>query len=300
MEKARTAFVYGEKDENGNVTCEGAVARGTSEADANEIFDTMSSFAKYAFNKSHATAYAYTAYRTAYLKCHYPSEYLASLLTSVLGNVTKTVEYIEEAKSYRISVLSPDINESEKLYSVVTDKNGKKAIRYGLLGVKNVGANILDAAIEERKNGRFTSFVDFVSRMCSHELNKRQIEGLIKSGAFDSLGTKRSMLLAEYENVLDIFARKKSSQAEGQLDLFSAGLFEGAEIEPPSLEYEFNEREELPLRERLKQEKESTGMYFSGHPLDEYAAHIEALGAESRISDILLSFDEEAEAEPER
>lgn len=136
MEKARTAFVYGEKDENGNVTCEGAVARGTSEADANEIFDTMSSFAKYAFNKSHATAYAYTAYRTAYLKCHYPSEYLASLLTSVLGNVTKTVEYIEEAKSYRISVLSPDINESEKLYSVVTDKNGKKAIRYGLLGVK--------------------------------------------------------------------------------------------------------------------------------------------------------------------
>lgn len=300
MEKARTAFVYGEKDENGNVTCEGAVARGTSEADANEIFDTMSSFAKYAFNKSHATAYAYTAYRTAYLKCHYPSEYLASLLTSVLGNVTKTVEYIEEAKSYRISVLSPDINESEKLYSVVTDKNGKKAIRYGLLGVKNVGANILDAAIEERKNGRFTSFVDFVSRMCSHELNKRQIEGLIKSGAFDSLGTKRSMLLAEYENVLDIFARKKSSQAEGQLDLFSAGLFEGAEIEPPSLEYEFKEHEELPLRERLKQEKESTGMYFSGHPLDEYAAHIEALGAESRISDILLSFDEEAEAEPER
>lgn len=300
MEKARTAFVYGEKDKKGNVTCEGAIARGTSEADANEIFDTMSSFAKYAFNKSHATAYAYTAYRTAYLKCHYPSEYLASLLTSVLGNVTKTVEYIEEAKSYRIPVLSPDINESEKLYSVVTDANGKKAIRYGLLGIKNVGANILDAAIAERKKGNFTSFVDFVSRMSGNELNKRQIEGLIKSGAFDSLGTKRSMLLAEYENVLDIFARRKSTQAEGQLDLFSAGLFEGMETEAPAAEYNFAEREELPLKEKLRQEKESTGMYFSGHPLDEYAAHAEALGANSAISDILISFDEEAENEPQR
>ncbi len=215
MEKARTAFVYGEKDENGNVTCEGAIARGTSEADANEIFDTMSSFAKYAFNKSHATAYAYTAYRTAYLKCHYPSEYLASLLTSVLGNVTKTVEYIEEAKSYRISVLSPDINESEKLYSVVTDKNGKKAIRYGLLGVKNVGANILDAAIEERKNGRFTSFTDFVSRMCSHELNKRQIEGLIKSGAFDSLGKKSAACSLPNTRMYSISLPKREKQPSG-------------------------------------------------------------------------------------
>ena len=297
MEKARVAFLYGEKDENGNEVCPGAVARGIPEDDAKEIFDTMASFAKYAFNKSHATAYAFLSYRTAYLKCHYPSEYLASLLTSVLGNVTKTVEYVEEARQYRIPVLSPDINESDKYYSVVVH-DGKKAIRFGLLGIKNVGSSMLDGVAAERKNGKFTSFLNFVSRMSESELNKRQVEGLIKAGAFDSLGVARSMLLADYESILEIYAKRKNSRIEGQMDLFSLGAPAGFSRIPEE-EYHYGERQELPLRELLKQEKESTGMYFSGHPLDEYEAHRKALGADTRIVDLLLSFDEERESEPE-
>ena len=138
MENERHAFIFGEYDENGNEICHGALNIGISETVATEIFDTMSSFAAYAFNKSHATAYAYTSYRTAYLKAHYPCEYLASLLTSVLGNMTKTAVYIDQAQKMKIRVLGPDINESRDLYSVI-EQDGKRAIRFGLLGIKNVG-----------------------------------------------------------------------------------------------------------------------------------------------------------------
>ena len=292
MENARNAFIYGEKDENGNELCHGALALGISEAVATEIFDTMSAFASYAFNKSHATAYAYTSYRTAYLKAHYPCEYLASLLTSVLGNMTKTALYIDQAQKMKISVLGPDINESTELYSVIEHK-GKRAIRFGLLGIKNVGKNFLTEVTNERKNGRFTSFENFISRMSNREMNKRQIESLIKSGAFDSLGTSRAALLSEYEKIIDIYLKKNRGKVEGQFDLFSIGNFTAEEIYPES-DYMYPELAELSTKERLYQEKESMGMYFSGHPFDDYKPHAKALGAIDSIGDLLNATEEES------
>lgn len=289
MEKERHAFIYGEKDSDGNVICTGAVANGVAEDVATEIFDTMSAFASYAFNKSHATAYAYLSYRTAYLKCHYPCQYLASLLTSVLGNMTKTASYIAEAqKSYRIEVLSPDINESFEKYSVV-NHNGKSAIRFGLLGIKNVGLSFLSDVIGERnKNGAFASFTDFISRMSNYDINKRQIEALIKSGACDSFGIKRSVLLGDYENITDIYLRRKKSADDGQIDMFST-LDEAVVTES---EYKYTDRPELTKKELLSQERESTGMYFSGHPSDEYSAVAERLGAVP-IGELLKSEDDD-------
>ncbi len=289
MENERHAFIFGEKDAEGNVICHGAIAAGISEEVATEIFDTMSSFAAYAFNKSHATAYAYTSYRTAYLKAHYPCEYLASLLTSVLGNMGKTAVYVDQAQKMRIAVLGPDINESRETYTVVP-YNGKRAIRFGLLGVKNVGKNFLAEVVTERSREKFTSFENFVSRMSGRDLNKRQVESLIKSGAFDSLGTKRSALLAEYEKIIDIYLKKERNKSDGQLDLFSIGNFT-EENDYPEADYTYPDIDELPTKERLRQEKESMGMYFSGHPFDDFAAHAKALHAES-IGSILSSFED--------
>ena len=298
MENERHAFIFGEYDENGNEICHGALNIGISEAVATEIFDTMSSFAAYAFNKSHATAYAYTSYRTAYLKAHYPCEYLASLLTSVLGNMTKTAVYIDQAQKMKIRVLGPDINESRDLYSVI-EHDGKRAIRFGLLGIKNVGKNFLMEVTEERASGKFTSFENFVSRMSSRELNKRQVESLIKSGAFDSLGTKRSALLSEYERIIDIYLKKNRGKIEGQFDLFSIGNFT-AEDDYPETDYEYPDLPELSMKERLYQEKESMGMYFSGHPFDDYRAHAKAFGAVESLGAFLSDAEDEASAYKDR
>lgn len=288
MEAERHAFIYGEKDENGNEICHGALAAGLSEEVASEIFDTMSAFAEYAFNKSHATAYAYISFRTAYLKAHYPCEYLASLLTSVLGNMTKTAVYVDQAQKMKIDVLGPDINESMETYSVIS-QNGKKAIRFGLLGVKNVGRTFLAEVTRERSTGKFTSFEDFISRMSGRELNKRQVESLIKSGAFDSMGTSRAALLSEYEKIIDIYTKKSRSRLEGQFDLFTIG--NAVPEDDPQSDYIYPDIPELSVKERLYQEKESMGMYFSGHPFDEYERHASLLGAVP-ISDILTSFEE--------
>ena len=291
MEAMRTAFIYGERDENGKEICHGAVAKGISPEVANEIFDTMSAFAAYAFNKSHATAYAYTSYRTAYLKAHYPCEYLASLLTSVLGNMPKTAVYVDQAQKMRISVLGPDINESFETYHVV-NHGEKQAIRFGLLGVKNVGRTFLHEVIAERGKGRFNSFEDFVSRMSERDLNKRQVESLIKSGAFDSLGTPRSALLSEYEKIIEIYLKKARDRMAGQFDLFSIGNFTAAE-DTTVTAYPYPDIPELSTKERLYQEKESMGMYFSGHPFDDFVPHAKKLGAIS-IGDILADAEEES------
>ncbi|MCQ2436699.1 MAG: DNA polymerase III subunit alpha, partial [Clostridia bacterium] len=289
MEKERNAFIYGDKDSDGNVICHGALAAGISEQDATDIFDTMSSFAKYAFNKGHATAYAFITYHTAYLKAHYPCEYYAALLSSVLGNLGKTAVYISEAQKCRIDVLPPDINESRQKYSMAMH-NGRPAIRFGLLGIKNVGVSFLNDAIAERSRGAYKSFTDFISRMSANELNKRQIEALIKSGAFDSLGTPRSMLLSQYDQVVDLYVKRSKSRDEGQLDIFT--LASGAIEAPREQEFVFAQLPEISQKDKLKQEKESTGMYFSGHPTDEYSKHIKYLGAVG-IGDILASFDSE-------
>ena len=293
MAKEHDAFIYGEKDENGGVVCTGALAAGLSEKDAEEIFENMASFAKYAFNKSHATAYAYISYRTAYLKAHYPCEYFAALISSVSDNLTKSASYIEEAKKMRIEVLGPDINESRKTYHVTTGKNGKKSIRFGLLGIKNVGDAFLSQVIAERdENGFYVSFVDFVKRLSRYELNKRQVEALIGSGAFDSLGTKRSALHSEYENIIDIYLRRIREQNADQVDLFTIGNISERETFGETDNYKYPDIPEYSVKEKLREEKDFTGMYFSGHPLDDYDEYIDEI-IPMPIGAILASFSEE-------
>ena len=264
---------------------EGAKANGVDAVKAEKLFDDMISFANYAFNKSHAAAYSLISYRTAYLKAHYPREYFAALLTSVLGNMPKIAEYISDCGKLGIGVLPPDINKSE-MYFHVSENN----IRFGLLAIKNVGQQFIARAIAERKRRPFSSFDDFVDRMSDYEMNKRQIESLIKAGAFDRLGLHRSRLLASYEKIVDGATGKKSNNVAGQLDFFS--MAQGA---VSGLDFDYPDIPELTLSQKLSQEKEATGLYFSGHPLDSYSENISHIDHEDIVS--LSLDDEEARAE---
>ena len=260
MENERAAFISG------------ALKNGVSSDVANELFEEMLGFAKYAFNKSHAVAYAIISYRTAYLKAKYPREYYASLITSVLGNIPKINEYVDECEKINIHVLPPDVNKSDVNFSI-DDKN----IRFGLLALRNVGRNFVSSIVEEReKNGLYKSFDDFIYRLREADINKRQIEALIKSGAFDSLGKNRAQLLFMYDEIVDSATNLNRTTAHGQTDIFSAmGDGEGYSDMIPNTEYP--NMEELSKKELLKYEKEFTGMYFSGHILDSYKDHINQL-----------------------
>ncbi len=255
---------------------DGAVKNGVSRENAVKLFDSMADFAKYAFNKSHAAAYSMISYRIAYLKRHYPREYMSALLGSVLGNMGKVAEYIADCGKMSIRVLPPDINHSNTHFHV----DGKD-IRFGLLALKNVGKLFAEQIVHERKTAPFKSFEDFVSRMSHYDLNKRQLETLIKAGTFDSLGVYRSRLLASYEKILETASESGRGNLEGQLDMFSAAP-QGV-IEKPSFEYpnipEFSPRQLLML------EKECSGMSFSGHLLDGYSKHIASL-AYTSIADL--------------
>ncbi len=296
MERERQAFIYGQTNEDGNTVNCGAIANSLDEATAGALFDDMASFAKYAFNKAHATAYAFTSYRTAYLKRHYPGEYFSALLTSVNGSVNKTAEYIAEAQRYKISILAPDINESAKYYHASTDKTGKKCIRYGLLAVKNVGVQFVEHIIEERKKRPFADFEDFVARMTeAGDCPKRPIEALIKCGAFDSLSEKRSQLFASYETVIDKYTDRMRTAVTGQLDLFAAFSEESAAAADKTPiratdGYRYPDIPEFSNREKLLLERDATGQCFSGHLLDDYQKHLEQLSP-TEISDILAAFD---------
>ena len=243
----------------------GCAKNGIADDVAEAIFDDMTDFAHYAFNKSHAAAYAMISYRTAYLKAHHPKAYFAALLTSELGNMPKIVEYITEAGKRGIRVLPPDVNQSNVSFHVSGEH-----IRFGLLALKNVGKNFLDAVVDERRrNGRYRSFDDFLDRLSASDLNKRQIESLIKAGAFDNLGIYRSQLMAVYEQMVDQLQSKNRSNLTGQLDMFSQALTERPEIEYPKLQ-------EFKLNDLLMQEKEAAGMYFSGHMLDGFSKALSA------------------------
>lgn len=241
----------------------GAEKNGVAHDDAVALFESMADFAQYAFNKSHAAAYAVVSYRIAYLKRHHPREYMAALLTSVLGNVTKVAEYIAECSKMSIRVLPPDINHSN-IYFHVDGSN----IRFGLLALKNVGKQFSEQIIRERRSKPFASFEDFVERMAGHDLNKRQVETLIKAGAFDALGVYRSQLLSAHEKILEAVNGHARQSLEGQLDLFSSA---GLTVSKP--EYEYPKIPEFSPRELLMLEKECSGMYFTGHLLDGYARH---------------------------
>ncbi len=257
-----------EAERNGFV--EGAVKNGVEKEAAIALFEDMADFAKYAFNKSHAAAYSIVSYRIAYLKVHYPREYMAALLTSVLGNMGKVSEYISECGKMGIKVLPPDINCSNIYFHV--DGND---IRFGLLALKNIGKLFAKQIISERRIRRYSSFDDFVTRLSGRDLNKRQVETLIKAGAFDSLGIARRRIMAVYEKIVDGANQQGRSNLEGQLDMFSS-VPEVAS----SFKYEYPDAPEYSPRELLNFEKEVSGMYFSGHILDGYSKNMEAIGGD--------------------
>ena len=266
MEKERQFFIYGQKDEDGNVILDGAIARGVSETVAASIFDEILDFASYAFNKSHAAAYAIIAYQTAYLKRFYTPEYMAALLSSMMSNTTKTVEYIADCTARGIELLPPDVNKS---YYRFTVEDGK--IRFGLEAVKNVGHKLLlDIAQERETNGPFKSFTNFLERMSGTELNKRSLESLIKCGAFDSLGANRRQLMAVYEDLLSGITAQNRQNIAGQVSLFDEDGALGAESDTDELP----NLPEFDKRELLNMEKETIGLYLSGHPLDDYREKI--------------------------
>ena len=274
MQAERTGFING------------AVEHGIDASLAEEIFEEMAGFAKYAFNKSHSVVYGLTSYRTAYLKVHYPAEYFSALLTSVLDSSTKIREYINDADKFGVKVLSPDINESEESFAV---KDGN--IRFGLLAIKNVGRNFAEQIIAERNVKPFKSFDEFVTRMINTDINKRTLESMIKCGVFDSFGVTRSSLISVFEEILNSEHDKVRNNISGQLDLFSIEMGQHGDSSSPM--YCYPDIPEYNLRELLYHEKESSGMYFSGQMIDSFSKHISSI-AHDKISDILYDISNES------
>lgn len=292
MKQQRDIFINGEED-NDNTTVPGAVRLGMDAKDADELFSQMESFSGYAYNKSHAASYAFLTYRTAYLKCHYFAEYMSALLTSVLGkSFDKTAEYINECGKHGVKVLPPDINESGVYYHVV-NKDGKKNIRFGLLAVKNVGGNFVPMIIKERENRKFRSLPDFIRRMAPYDCNRKQVEALIKSGAFDCFGVYRSKMLAVYGEIIDREQAAAKKSVTGQMDMFS--MTGGEAI---SADTEYPDIEEFSFKDILALEKESTGYYFSGHILDGYKKHSKVLEP-VEIAEITASYSDDGEDDNE-
>ena len=268
IEKERQAFVYGDKERG--IT--GCVANGIEEATAQAIYDEIFDFANYAFNKAHAVSYAVVAYQTAYFKCHYTKEYMAALLTSVLDNSDKVAGYIGECRECGIALLPPDVNRSYDRFTVEPE-----GIRFGLVAIKNIGRGFIQSVVREREQrGFFRSFQDFCQRMydCG-DMNKRAVENLIRSGTFDSLGDRRSQLIAVYETVLDAIGSTRRQNVEGQLDMFggsSGQEHEAARIHLPDIP-------EYSATERMHMEKETTGLYLSGHPMTDWRPTAQRGGA---------------------
>ena len=258
MAQERQNFVYGVGDE-----VPGCVKNGIPAEAAEKIFDEMTDFAKYAFNKSHAACYAVVGYQTAWLKTYYPVEFMAAVMTSVMDNATKVSGYIEECKKMNITLLPPDINEGFEHFSVI---NGK--IRFALAAIKNVGRGAVRAMVRAREtDGDFISMTDFCNRMETGELNKRTIESLIKAGAYDSLGGARSQYMAIYKSILDGIGQARKTNLEGQMNLFDLGTEEEAAEHKKD---DLPKVKEYEPRDRLSMEKEVLGIYVSGHPLAEY------------------------------
>ena len=265
MEEERHYFIHGKEDENGNIEIAGCIRNGISEDIANKIFDDMIDFARYAFNKSHAAAYGVLSYETAYLKAYYPVEFMAALITSVMGNTDKVVEYIRECSALEIEILKPDINKSFGKFSVEGHN-----IRFGLTAVKNVGINVINNIIKEREtNGYFKDFTNLVKRLDSKDLNKRVLESLIKCGAFDNISDNRASLMMGYEKLLESVAMDRKKNIKGQISLFD-GLEMGEETVVDHDISSIPKVNEFEERERLTLEKEVLGMYVSGHPLGEF------------------------------
>ena len=271
IDAERKVFVYGDPEQG----IPGAIANGVPEAVAQSLYDEIVAFANYAFNKAHAVCYAVVSYQTAYLKCHYPHQYMAALMTSVLDSATKVSGYIAECKDLGIATLPPDINHSEDNFTVEGS-----SIRFGLGAVKNVGRGLLRSMVQKRnEGGPFKSLEDFIQRMGEGELNKRAVENFIKCGAMDCFGYHRSELLAVYDTMMDSIASSRKKNLEGQMGLFTMLQEEdtAAAIPIPKLA-------EMKKADLMLLEKETTGIYLSGHPMDDYrhllkGTHVVPIGA---------------------
>lgn len=277
LKMERENFIYGKVNDDGTVQCQGAVNRGIDEKDASKIFDEMLEFGKYAFNKSHAAAYTIVAYRTAYLKVHYPSEFMASLLTSVLDSSNKVAKYIGECKRLGIRLSTPDVNASMMGFT----SNGD-VISYGLLGIKNLGMEFIRKIIRERENGRYTDLFDFCNRLQGKEFNKRAVESLIFSGAMDGLGANRRQMLQALPSIVSNIEYDRKRNIEGQVGFFDLTVKDNAP------KFQYPNVEEFSNSELLKMEKEMTGLYLSGHPMDKYSVLLESKDFD-KISDLLES-----------
>ena len=283
IEKEKNTFIHGDPERN----IAGCVANGIPQVTAEAIYQEIYDFANYAFNKAHAVCYAVVAYQTAWFKCHHPKEYMAALLTSVLDSTEKVAEYIAECRSMGIQLLPPDVNESQADFTVVGE-----GIRFGLVALKGVGRSFINGLLTEReKGGPFTDFMDFCDRMFDQDLNRRVVESLIKSGAFDRMGCRRSQLMQVYGQVLDGIAASRKRNVEGQLDLFGFG---GGEQETVAALPALNlpDLPEYTPQELMSMEKETTGLYLSGHPMDQYREMARQKGAVP-IGSILTDFDRE-------
>ena len=280
IERERQAFVYGDAGR----AIAGCIANGVPEDVAKDIYDEIYAFANYAFNKAHAVAYAIVCYQTAWFKCHYTKEYMAALLTSVLDSSEKVAEYIAECRDCGIHLLPPDINESEADFTVSGEH-----IRFGLVAVKGVGRGFINAVLAERgRGGPFVSFPDFCQRMFDAELNKRVLENLIRCGAFDSMGIYRSRLLEAYEQLVDSIAQNKRKNLAGQFDLFGGG----GDQTQSAPELQVKNIPEFTRHELMTMEKETTGLYLTGHPMDEYRDVVKQCKAAS-MGAILSDFAQE-------
>ncbi len=282
MEKQKQYFIYGVKDENGNTTIEGALARGVPEDVARDIFEEMESFASYAFNKSHAAAYAVLAYQTAYLKALYPQEFLTAILNNRIDSIEEITKYVLYLKQRNIKVLPPDINKSKHYFSV---ENG--CVRVGLVALKGVGHQAIESICEEReRNGEFKSFEDFISRVDKSALNKRLVENMIYAGAFDRFKIERSKLISVCGELIDrasLIAKQRESE---QLSFF------GTFLEETTLEVSYPNVPEFDLKLKLQMEKEVLGVYITGHPLENY---IEKFRQYSYSNDLLNYFEEDVD-----
>ncbi|MBR7040978.1 MAG: DNA polymerase III subunit alpha [Clostridia bacterium] len=276
MQKEKEYFINGKLNDDGSVDVPGAVRKGVSRGAAERIFDEMTAFASYAFNKSHAACYALVALQTAWLKCHYPVEFMAAMLNSIAGNSTKVAYYIQFCRKKGIKIAPPDVNASQERFSV--DEGG---IRFGLNAVKNLGHNAIAAILEERAIAPFTGLYDFIDRLSSTQVNKKAVESLIKAGAFDRMRGSRAQKLLVFDMSMDAAGKKAGSLSSGQMSLFE-------ESDLPGAPEEFPPAEELSRREALAMEKEMTGIYLSGHPLDDYREQLGRLKMDSaRIAEAM-------------
>ena len=282
IEAERNAFIHGDASRG----IKGCLANGISEQVAQDIYNEIYDFANYAFNKSHAVCYAILIYQTAYFKANYPREYMAALLTSVLDKSTKVATYISECKEMKIPILPPDVNESGADFTVVAD-----GIRFGLVGIKGVGRGLIDALVAEREQGGdFANFNDFCQRMYDRGLNRRALENMIRCGTFDSMGYRRSQLLSAMLFIMDDIAADRKRNVEGQFDLFGSldeSSGKNADVPMPDMP-------EFSKADLMAMERETTGLYLSGHPMDEYRDVIRRLHTPT-IGSILMDLDDEAD-----